>query len=182
MTFASSFREPVLDMVGTYGPWSRVIGTPVFSTIPGGQAWEAANRTVYHPIYIPTKCPVRRFWWVNGATVSGGANLRAALYADDGTYKPGRRVDTTGATVQGTANQIQFANANGVVARPGLHWIALGSDLATNTTIFGIGTGLNLVLPLKFQEATATPPAVATPIAAAVAGYYVFGFSTVSSP
>jgi hypothetical protein len=181
MGYAFSTSEPVLDMVSTWGPWGRVIGSLV-GAAPGSGTFEAANRTIYHPIYIPTTLRVRRFWWINGTTVSASVHYIAAIYADN-AYKPGRRIDTTASTAQGTATQVQFADATvTAVCQPGLYWVALGADSNTSTNIFLTGVSLATLGALKYQEATATPPAVATPVAAGSTNYYHFGFSTVTSP
>ena len=170
--------EPVLDMVSTYGPWG-LLAQPQ-GLVPSSATVEGTT-TAYFPLSVPTTCTVRRFWWANGATSTG--NIIAALYRDAG-YKPGAKIGTdTGSTAQGTINQVQFTAPSGgaFVLSPGLWWFALGFSSAS-TTMFTSNIGSGLDATIKFREATATPPAPATPVESTNGNLYLAGFSTVSSP
>jgi hypothetical protein len=180
MTLKKFYTEPKLDMVSILGPWGPA-AIPV-QIVPSSSGFEAANRTVYFPISVPVACTVRRFWWVNGATVSGGANITMAIYRTTSGNEPNLRIGTATA-VQGAANSLQFVTpANPVGLTPGIYWIAIGSDSNTNTTLFGSGTSTTYDASFRFQEATATPPSNATPTESGTTSIYLCGFSTQSSP
>jgi hypothetical protein len=174
-----SLEYPVLDMVSTIGPWGPVAAAhPNLST--ASNPWETAGRTVYHPLYVPTKCPVKRLWWANGSVTTGGATVTAAIYKDK-AGAPGAQIVAQSAT-QGTALNIQFVTPATIPRLiPGLYWIALYMSSATNTTVMRNNLNLGNAVAIKYQE-LATPPATATPVRAAAASLYLCGFSTVASP
>jgi hypothetical protein len=168
---------PALHLVSTYGVYSPLGPGILFQPLSIG----LAARTDYYALDIPATHVIRRFWWANGATVSGSRTLIAALYADTGGFKPGVRLGTTAATAQGTANQLQFAAPSGgdFSISPGLYWMSLACDSVSGApTGFGANmlTATNLVG--AYQEATTTPPATATPVEKTSAVYYLCGFST----
>jgi hypothetical protein len=174
-----SLDYPVLDMVSTLGPWGPPVSAhPALST--ASNPWEAAARTIYHPLYVPTKCQVKRLWWANGSLTTGGATVTAAIYKDK-AGAPGAQIVAQSAT-QGTALNIQFvtpATIPGLI--PGLYWIALYMSSATNTTAMRNNLNLGNAVAIKYQEA-AVPPTTATPVRAVNSSLYLCGFSTVASP
>jgi hypothetical protein len=166
--------EPALDMVnvwgGIWGPHSLpILVNPVSQAI-------AINTTIYFVLNVPTVCTVRRFWWANGATAAG--NIIAALYNDAG-FKPGARLGTTAATAQGTINQVQFVAPSGgdFAIPPGTYWLALASS-SGSSTFFGGSLAIGPASTMMMQEATATPPATATPVERTSSNAFVCGFST----
>jgi hypothetical protein len=181
MTYARAIdTEPILGMVSVLGPWGREIDQV---GVPLTNVWEAASRTVYMPISVPVKCILRRFWWANGSTVNAAANYIAAIYTDV-AGKPGRRLNTTAATAQGTASEVQFVTPSATnVLVPGGYWFALASNSATTTHIMSASlSGAYGETIGGYQEATATPPATATPATRAGALLWLCGFSTETTP
>jgi hypothetical protein len=183
--FTSGYRVTIPPMVSVY---TKGIGWSVEDILPAAptsNAYESAARAVYMPIILPTPCVVRRVWWSNGATTSGGATIEVGIYADSGSYSPGAKI-ASGSATQGTASQVQFVDVTDVALPPGLFWIAIVSSSATSTTLFraqtigGLASGDALA---RFEEESASPlPATATPVEATVGNIYLCGFSTTASP
>jgi hypothetical protein len=172
--------EPTLDLVSTYGPWFPRIGN---GGSPSSTAYESANRTVYYPLFIPTRLLLKRVFWANGATTTGGATITAGLYADAG-FKPGIRVVTGGAT-QNTGggaeaeSKLQFVDVTDKWITPGSYWLAIAATSITNTTLQAWSGSGALNNSYKMQESTGTVlPATATPIQSVSGNFYAFGFST----
>jgi hypothetical protein len=145
--------------------------------------YASAARAVYYPIIIPAGCVVRRVWWANGATTTGGATIEVGVYADSG-YGPGAKL-VSGSATQGTASEVQFVDVTDTTLPPGLYWIAIMSSSATNTTLFRgtvpqAGAADAAVL---FHQTSANPlPATATPVEAASTDIWLCGFATTASP
>lgn len=172
-------EQPVLTMISPWSPWGQFAN--YLSSTLASRTWEAAARVAYFPIAIPRTITVTRVWWVNGATVTGGATVEAGLYSDagSGAYKPATKLLSASA-VQGTLNQVQFVNlvANKTIYR-GLYWLALMMSSATNTTAWGVAPSAAFDAFSRYQEASANPlPSTATPAASASASMYLFGIST----
>lgn len=169
--------EPVLDMVSIYGPWGPMAVPNNPATSPGSGAYEAANRTVYFPVYVPTRCTLRRFYWANGATAAG--TIAAAIYTSV-DFKPSARI-TTASAAQGTINQIQFVTPTAKVLVPNLYWLALSST-SVSSTFFANALSAHLIPLIKFHEAAVNCPATAAPVQATNTNIYAFGFSTQTTP
>lgn len=177
MTFSNSdFREPALDMISTCGIWGPLVNV----SAPASFTWESANRTVYIPMFVPTRCTIKRVWWANGATVTGGATITVAIYSNK-DFKPYKQL-VTGGAAQGTLNTVQFVTVTDKVLTPAIYWFALASTAAINTQLMGFNLNVGIDGSCRFQEATGTPPATATPVASNSIPFYVFGASTVASP
>jgi hypothetical protein len=178
--YASGMAEPVPPMVSLFTPgWSAAAAK--LGTAPTSATWEAANRAVYYPLLVPTVTIVRRFWWANGATTTGGATVEAGVYADGG-YKPGGKI-VSGSATQGTASQVQFVDVTDTTLAPGLYWLALSASSATNTTIFRTTLRTEWDAALRFEQSSANPlPATATPAESSAAHVHLFGFATTASP
>lgn len=177
--FAPGYATVIPPMVSVF---NRATGwvNPNLCISPASATWESANRTVYYPLLLRAPCVVRRVWWANGATVSGGANIAVGVYSDSG-YGPGGLL-VSGTAVQGTASQVQFVDATDTALAPGLYWIAVASDSATNTTMFRSGIGSGYEAGYRFQEAAGTLPATATPVESSGTTVWLCGFSTTASP
>lgn len=181
MTYPVQSREPALHMVSSFGPWASQLMSSGVAGGPTSQTWEAANRTIYVPIYVPVPCVLQRLWWANGSTTTGGATVTAALYSDS-NRQPSTRLVTANAT-QGTASEVQFVSPSAyTITQPGRYWLALASTSATNTTFQAANVIYTVQGHSKRQEATGTPPATATPTDPASGLHYLFGFSTVTTP
>ncbi len=178
MTTQTATTEPVLDMVSTLGPWGPYWGT--FLGNPSSLAYEAADRTVYTPIFIPVTTTLKRFFWANGTTVTGATNVRMAFYTDAG-FKPGIRL-TAANTTQATVSVIQYLDTTDITIPPGLYWIALSCSNATTHFMVTSNPDQDFRSTFRFQEAIATPPATATPVEAAGTSTYLIGFSTQTAP
>lgn len=176
--FTPGYVEPPLPMVASNGPWGLMAHALAnASTAPSSRAWDSGNLAVYHPIIVPCMTIVRRVFWLNGATTTGGATVEAGLYADGG-YKPGAKL-VSGAATQGTASQVQFVDVTDTSVPPGAYWLALTASTATNTTFFGLAIYANMDAAVRFEQASANPlPATATPVESTTATFYIFGFST----
>jgi len=178
MTFESGYTTWPFPMVASHGPWSL---TPwdvaVSDSDPVSASWEVGNTAVYMPVKIPVVCILKRVWWANGATVSGGATVEAGIYSDSG-YAPGTKV-VSGSATQGTASQVQFVDVTDVTLPPGLYWLALMMSSTTNTTGMRISGSVVSDGARRFQQASANPlPSTATPVQSSNQFYWAYGFST----
>ena len=166
-------------MVSTFGFWS--LGTPqdaLSNAAPSSATWEAVNKVVYTPVRIPLTTICKRVWWVNGATVSGGATIEVGVYADAG-FQPGAKLLSASAT-QGTANNVQFADVTDTPLTPGLWWLALRMSSITNTTGFSnnLGGGSGFKARTLEQLSQNPLPATATAVERTTGRTWVYGFST----
>lgn len=183
MSYQPGYSEVVPPMVGTatsgWSPSSSILA--LSGGAPTSAAWESAARVVYFPILVLALATVRRVWWANGATVSGGATVEVGIYRDtDG--KPGAKI-ISGSATQGSANVVQFVDVTDTALAPGRYWLALMMSSATNTTIFRKALLSSYDAALRFQEAAANPlPATATPVESSSVYWYLFGFATTASP
>lgn len=151
-------------------------GSTNATVTPGSITW-VANVAVYIPFSIPWRFPLRRVFWVNGATV--GTNCDMGVYSPDGN-----RLYSTGSTVQAGASTLQYVTANDMVLTPGLYYVGLSCS-GTTTALFGNST--MLVAEARIggirQETAALPlPAAATFAAyAQTGGVPMFGLSRSAS-
>jgi hypothetical protein len=135
----------------------------------------------YYPIVLCAGCVVRRVWWANGATTTGGATVEVGVYANS-SYGPGAKL-ISGSATQGTASQVQFADVTDTSLAPGLYWLALVASTTTNTTFFlSSVVSANFEGALKFQQTGTTLPTAATPVESSSTHAYLFGFATTASP
>jgi hypothetical protein len=174
----SDFVPPMISA------WTPVIGhidEAYVSTSPVSAAWESVDRVVYVPVVLQATCVVRRVWWANGATTTGGATVAVGVYADSG-YGPGTKI-ISGSAVQGTANEVQFVDVTDTAIPPGLHWLALMASSVTNTTLIRSSLATAIDASVRFEQASANPlPASATPVETTGSGAWLFGFATTASP
>lgn len=171
---------PVPRLVSLFGPWGFPPTLLSAMGSPSSANYEASDVIAYYPIVIPTTCVVRRAWWANGDTVSASYTIDVGLYADGG-YKPGAKLVSCGATAQGTALEVQFADVTDTSLAAGLYWFAIVCSNSAATFIrSGVSTGSDLLY--KFKQISGTLPATATPIETAAAEIYLFGFATTASP
>lgn len=175
MTFIS-----VLPLINFWTPRIGLAQTSFGTLLPSSATYEAAARAVYLPIVLPSVVVVRRVWWANGATTTGGATVECGIYADSG-YGPGTKL-ISGSATQGTASEVQFVDVTDTALSPGVYWIAIVSDITTNTTLMRATTSI-YDKSVRFQEASASPlPATATPAVSAANSCYLCGFATTASP
>lgn len=159
-----------------YGSWNPV-------TSPASQNWNAANEAMYIPMCIPWPYILRRFWWFNGATVTGQVSM--ALLTENGES----RLCTTGAVAQSGASAMQYAaltdgdaNHNKLIM-PGYYYMAISFNGTTGlvwATLSATVQALRIAGILK--QATAHPiPTSMTGVAPTVALYPVCGFTKSAS-
>jgi len=179
--FAPGYAITIPTLVSVFTKGIGWFGADLATTPPVSASYEAAARAVYYPILLPSECVVRRVWWANGATTSGGATIAVGVYSDAG-YGPGIKI-VGGSATQGTANQVQFADVTDSPLAPGLHWLAVMASSITNTRLFRCSPSVLVSPDFRFHENAADPlPATATPTAAANGFVWVFGFATTASP
>jgi len=180
MTILPGFGGPILPMVSTIGVWGIPPAGLGTTGAPTSGAWESADRAVYIPIQVPVLCVVRRVWWANGATVSGGATIEVGVYSQGPTGAPKTKL-VSGSAVQGSATQVQFVDVTDTVLPPGQYWLAIMASSVTNTTLFTVSIGSGGVADIagRFVQASANPlPSSATPAETANANIWFCGFST----
>lgn len=154
----------------------------VGSAVPASATYESANRAVYLPLTLAAPCVVRRVWWANGATATGGATIEVGVYSDNG-YKPGTKL-ISGSATQSGATSVQFVDVTDTALPAGLYWLAIVSSSATNTTIFRTAVTLvNYDASFRFEQDSASPlPSTATPVETTTTNIWLFGFATTASP
>jgi hypothetical protein len=127
----------------------------------GNVTWPVANQIIYVPVSFPFRYPVRRVWWLNGATVTGSVNL--VIRSQGGAI-----VYQTGSTAQSGASTIQYVTPTPFLLRPSEYWFGLQvngttanlvNGLTSVTTIIGRMAGLVQEAPASMGAATAFTPA-----------------------
>ena len=179
--FSPGLAGTIPPMVSVFNSQIGWASEAVTVSAPASAAYHSASGACYYPVQLAAPCIVRRVWWANGATVSGGATIEVGVYADSG-YGPGTKI-ISGSATQGTASEVQFVDVTDTALTPGVYWIAVTSDSATDTTLFrsDISTGYDAAF--MFEEASASPlPATATPVESTNSNIYLCGFSTTASP
>jgi len=167
-------------MVSVFQKQVGFMGEDYAQASPSSGAYEGTAVAVYLPIILPAPCAVRRVWWVNGYTVSGGATVEVGVYADSG-YGPGVKL-LSGSATQGASVELQFVDVTDFSLPPGLVWIALVASTATNTTFLRSAVS-GTALHVRLQQSSAYPlPSTATPAVSTSTNIYLFGFATTASP
>lgn len=182
MTYSPGLSEVAPRMVGTYTfGWSVLPLERMNTSQPSSRTYQANNLATYHPLLVPVTCVVRRFWWVNGSTVSASYNVDMGIYADSGAA-PGALLLSTGSTAQGTASEVQFVDVTDTTLAPGRYWLAIACS-SSSATFFGQAAGPASDADWRFEESSAFPlPATATPVETTGYQGYLMGFATTASP
>ena len=143
-------------------PDRHSIDTPVDSwLIPNSTAaatgvWPSANLAIYVPIRVPSRIVVAKLWFASFSTGTG--NVDMAVYDAAGAAV----ISATNAA-KGAATAEQVFDVTDTAIGPGLYYIGLSSDSATDTFLY-----MNWAAPLPAAwgvrtEASAYPlPATAT--------------------
>jgi len=144
-----------------------VLGTS--NVAPSSGAWPAAGRAIYVPLFLPFEYPVKRVFWVNGASVTGTADL--GIYRDDFS-----RVFALGGAAQSGANSVQYTSVN-LLLEPGAYYLAL--SLSNTAAMFRHALAvLNMREAGCLQEDSAEPlPSTMTPAQLASAYWPLFGLT-----
>ena len=120
-------------------------------------AWPSANLAIYAPFYLIAPFTIQQFFWLNGITISGNVDMGVFDHA-------GRKIASTGSTLQAGASAIQSVSITPVTLGSGLFFLGLAVDNVT-ATVFGVPAG-NIGFTVAvgvLQQATAFPlPALAT--------------------
>jgi hypothetical protein len=175
--FARSFAHPGYITGGTtYYPSSPRIGAGIDSTL-------AANSVNYTMMLIPRTVTIDQFGVRTGSTNATGSNMRMGIYSASGG-KPVNRlvtINAAAAAIPATANTsvVVTPDAGTITLDPGFYFFALIFDATSQilgqpqdaTNAFYLGTQNFPGAPMAgtsqgegFTEASATLPAVATPV------------------
>jgi len=162
-------------MVSVQSSWGLFSG--MVAAALASAAYETAARAVYYPISVPCVTVIKRVWWANGATTSGGATIEVGIYRDGG-HKPGTKL-ISGSATQGNTNEVQFVDVTDTTIPPGIWWLAIMASSATNTTLFRSTHNTSWDTVFRFQQNSANPlPSTATPVESSGTNIWQFGFST----
>jgi hypothetical protein len=173
----AGYLEPVPDMVSPYTKAWGFMDEALAPAPPGAGTYEAADRGIYYPLYVPTTCVARRMWWVNGGTATG--NIEAGIYLDAG-YKPGVKLVTTGTIGQSGTSAVQFADITDTTLAPGLHWLYLSCS-STSSTFLRTSSLTHYDELYRWDQASIGPgsaPDPAVPTESDSDQTYFVGFST----
>lgn len=162
--------------VGPTSPYA-MNGYLAGNSTPASAGWPAANKAIYYPIRLPAAWPVKRLWWVNGATTAGAWSVAIIRRSDLA------RLVTSGAVTQAGVNVPQFASVD-VVLPPGDYLVGGSASLTTTTIWRHTLTGVDHArIAGQLEQLTAHPipdPAVPVQMTSNFLGY--FGLSTVTGP
>lgn len=140
---------------------------------PASISWGTAAHAKYIPFWLPWDYPVARMYWLNGATLTGNADI--------GFYSMGGgKIWTAGSTARSGASTIQYVNA-GIILPAGQYYLAFSLNATTTSTIGT--TALTAVMNRAtgmLQEASAMPlPTSMTGVAVSTAAYPLVGFTRI---
>lgn len=148
--------------------------------------WPSANRAHYFPLVIHQPTVAYRFFWLNGATVSGTNSVQMGIYNDNdaGTDGPGTSIILGTATTQANINVCQFDDIADTSLDPGRYWLALWCNNGTSTFFRSAPSGSINRMTNGYLENSLTTglPATATPATNATPSIQVCGFTTIASP
>jgi hypothetical protein len=181
MSYTPGYNSIIPTMVSSYTPGIGPMTETVVGTPPGSGAWESADRAVYQVVSIPAPCTVKRVWWANGDTVTGGATVEVGIYRNVSSAPTSLVV--SGSATQGAASEVQFVDVTDTFLVPGAYWLAITASTTTETTFFRSVVLYAIDASLRQQETAARPlPATATPVESSRPDILLFGFATTASP
>lgn len=169
------FAMPLMVSVFNRHLAGSFINESLNASTPASSTYETSNRVVYLPILVSV-CTIRRVWWANGATTTGGATIEVGVYNDAG-YKPGTKL-VSGSATQGTASQLQFVDVTDTPLAPGRYWLAIVCSTNSSTTLLRVSADAAQEASIRMQEASTGLPATATPVESSSTQVWLFGFAT----
>lgn len=182
MSYSAGYNFTMPPMLSAFSPWfSPYINEEFTASAPSSATWESANRIVYQWISIPATFVVRRVWWANGATVSGGATIEVGVYNSTGGAPAPSSLLVSGSAVQSGsgANALQFVDVTDTVLTPGNYAIAITSSATTSTTLFRSSLQGHWSKSMRMQEAgSGGLPSTATPAAGSGTALWLCGLAS----
>jgi len=119
-------------------------------------AWGTQYRAIYVPVGVPRRCIVLELGFVNAST--GAGNVDVGIYNSAGV-----RLVSTGTQAKGTTTSIWTYNVTDTTIGPGLYYIALNLDTATDTVY---GTTATAPTPMARGLLTETLGSITLPATA----------------
>lgn len=101
-------------------------GVAHFHTGYGAVVWGTQYRAVYVPLRVRQRVTVRKLWVFHGSTGTGDFDV--GIYDAAGT-----RLVSTGSTAKTAATAVKVVDVTDTVVGPGLYYLALNADSATDT-------------------------------------------------
>jgi hypothetical protein len=179
--YGSGYGITIPPMVSALTKHVGWLGRDWAASAPGSAAWNGVQRAYYVPVILQAGCVVRRVWWANGATTTGGATIEVGVYANS-DYGPGAKL-ISGSATQGTALQVQFVDVTDTALSPGLYWIAMLSSSSTNTNVLRLtGDSIGDAGAYFIESSLGSLPATATPAEALANFVPLCGFATTATP
>ena len=155
------------------------------STTAASAVFPGVNRAYYYPLVIPQACVAYRFFWLNGAAVSGTNSVQAGLYndSDAGDDGPGTAFVLGTATTQAGTNACQFDDITDVAVPAGRFWFALWCSNTTSAFFRHAPNGSLARVTGNYAETGLTGGLLSVATPTQVAPYIaVCGFTTIASP
>ncbi len=157
-----------------YSAARHLVGLNATTGTFASAAWPSANLAIYVPLLLDAPYPVKRVWWINGATASENVDL--GLYKASGT-----REYSTGAVAQAGINALQYVTAD-LLIPPGEYYLGLSLSSATATTFSTAFLVTHLRMAGCLQQASAhVLPASMTGAVMTFAYYPLFGLTRSAS-
>lgn len=152
-----------------------------YTTNSGGDSartW-TANLVCYIPFVLPFAYPLKRFFWLNGSTITT-TNVDCGIYSAGGA-----KLASTGSVAMSGVASVQYAAPTAtMILAPELYYLAWTCDNTTNRASAQAGTAVQGELAGLLQETTGGfgLPATMTPVAWAQAfGAEICGITRTAS-
>lgn len=149
--------------ITTSSPWfvSWTMRAADTITAPASTAW-VANLAIFQAFELPFAYTVQRFFWINGATLTGPPNTDIGIFAADGT-----KLCSTGNVAQSGTSSVQFANSSPAgfrLAAENTYFLGISNSAALADLFLYGGVSVGPMAACQvFQMASANAlPAVAT--------------------
>jgi hypothetical protein len=165
--------------INSFSPWMSGWKARLIAAIgnPASMDWIGASTAIAIPFYVPWPYPVKRAFWVNGATIAGNSDI--GIF----TSRAGKRW-TAGSTPNAGASAPQYVTVTpGLVLEPGWHVLQYVNDGTTGRAFGSTAVTANLGRFIGvYQQATAFPlPATPAWAQWASIGYPLIGITRTAS-